>query len=97
MNRPCPANYYMFKVNEALKNGVYICSKLIIKTPERRHWHWEQNIKNNTLRNSNNSTMKTITQYLYGNSSSVFIVDLEQVFSHWDRFHHNNESNYENF
>ena len=34
-----PAGYYMFKVsNRNIKSWCEICSKLTIKTPERRHW-----------------------------------------------------------
>ena len=33
----------MLKVNnKKTKTRCEICSKLIIKTPERRHWHFEQ-------------------------------------------------------
>ena len=35
----CRANIYLFKVNNRnTKKRCGICSKLIIKTPERRHW-----------------------------------------------------------
>ena len=35
-----PANIYLFKVNNRnTRKRCEICSKLTIKTPERRHWH----------------------------------------------------------
>ena len=35
-----PAGNYMFKVNKRkTRPRCEICSKLTIKTPERRHWH----------------------------------------------------------
>ena len=35
-----PAGNYMFKVkNKNTRTRCKVCSKLIIKTPERRHWH----------------------------------------------------------
>ena len=38
-NGHCPANIYLFKVNNKnTRKRCEICSKLTIKTPERRHW-----------------------------------------------------------
>ena len=39
-NRPNPAGIYLLKVgNRSTTTRREICSKLAIKTPERRHWH----------------------------------------------------------
>ena len=54
-----PADIYIFKVNNRNTRTRYErCSKLTIKTPERRHWR----------------------------SSSVFVVNFEQVNVAWGRF-----------
>ena len=37
---PDPVGNYMFKVNNRnTRTSCGVCSKLTIKTPERRHWH----------------------------------------------------------
>ena len=37
---PCPASIYLLRVNNRnTKKRCEICSKLTIKTPERRQWH----------------------------------------------------------
>ena len=39
INMPSPANIYLFKSNNRnTRKNCQICSKLTIKTPERRHW-----------------------------------------------------------
>ena len=39
-----PANIYLFEVNNRnTRKRCGICSKLTIKTPERRHWLWTSN------------------------------------------------------
>ena len=38
MLRDIPTNVYQFKVNNRNRKRCEICSKLTIKTPERRHW-----------------------------------------------------------
>ena len=42
--RNTPASYYMFKVNNKnARASCEICSKLKMKTTERRHWrHWRR-------------------------------------------------------
>ena len=38
-----PASIYLLKVNNRnTRTRCEICSKLTIKTPERRHWHWSR-------------------------------------------------------
>ena len=78
---PYPANIYLFKViNRNARKRCEICSKLTIKTPERRQWR----------RSSIFINFEHITHLLL----SVSIVDFEQVnassvSSHWNIFLYN--------
>ena len=60
---------------EALNKGVKKCSKLILKTPERRHWH-----------HSGVFIVKFWTHFTP--VSRVFIVEFKQVNVSWVDFQH---------
>ena len=61
-----PANIYLFKVNN--RRRCEICSKLTVKTPERRQWH---------------RSVFIVTLNIFHTFFSVFIVDFEQVSVSW--------------
>ena len=66
-----PAGNYLFKVNHRnTRTRCEICSKLTIKTPERRH--------------SFVLVSLLLTLNKFTPCSSVSIVNLEQVNAHWD-------------
>ena len=66
-----PANIYLFKVNNRnTGKRCEICSKLTIKTPERRHWR-------------RSCVFIVNFEHIFTPFSSVFIADFEQVNVDW--------------